>query len=305
MIQQIYSIVCRKLFDVEDAAPGWRIADVGVGPGHDPIVMLCLGDRFRSSNWQMAMLHDGRSYLSSMAEDGEGFRTLRPFIHGTWLYYRSRGLGRRPDVNVVAEDGREVRDFPFDAQVNDFAVTTEGDVWSWYPDFVVYSGRHLSRSGLCCLDADGATLYHHNDAVMDANVSSHPKTRTYFIGDCYAANLVSDREIWAHWHPKFPLARIIDYRLDEFWTGFSFRGAHGFAVDTGRALFTGGYHETHLYFVDLPTMDTVRLQPIDENQQPVLYGCHYSKGQADTLYLVNEQTIHVVTVAAAVAVVAW
>ncbi len=40
MNQRATSIVCRKIFDVDEAAPGWKIADVGVGPAHDPVVSI-------------------------------------------------------------------------------------------------------------------------------------------------------------------------------------------------------------------------------------------------------------------------
>ena len=48
-------------------------------------------------------------------------------------------------------------------------------------------------------------------------------------------------------------------------------------------------------------MEIIQLQPIDRHGTPIDYVGWRSAGQADMLYLVNEQTIHAVTVAEAIA----
>ena len=94
MSQSPEPIICRKLFDVEEFAPRWSITDVGAAPGHEPSVMLCFDDRYRSSSWQTTTLQEGRTCVSRTRRMTGGTHRLWPFNLDTWLYFRIPGRDR-------------------------------------------------------------------------------------------------------------------------------------------------------------------------------------------------------------------
>ena len=300
-------IVCRKLFDLEGFAPGWKIADLGVGPGHDPIVSMWRLQKILGSGWQwqVGLLDEKGSWFREVSlpdpigvpgREGKHW-DIRPFLNNTWLYLEYES--DHSVIRIFDDNWHQIRTFQI-GSLPDIAVTSAGHIWARYNDQGIYSGQDIAASGLCCLNISGEPIYLHDKAVEATYAPHDPIYETLLIDDCYAINLVSDNEVWAYFYTDFPLVSIVDHRIDHVWTSVPVKGAHAFAVGDEHALFSGGYDEKHLNLVDLPTMANVQLQPVDQRREPVEYKHWLSVGQANTLYLVNERTIHAVTVTEAI-----
>ena len=224
---------------------------------------------------------------------------LRPFVGNTWLYlfYESG----HSFVRVLDEDGHQLRAFSIGGLPN-IGVTDTGEIWARYNDEGVFSGDEYASSGLCCFDQSGSTIYRHNQMIEARYSPDEPEYKTLFISDCYAMNLVSAEEIWTYFSTEFPLVRIVNRQIVAVWDDLPVKGSNGFAIGSGHALFGGSYHDRLLHLVDLASMRAVQLKPLDGDGAQIEYSYWASVGQADTLYLVNEQAIHAVTVSGAIAV---
>ena len=301
-------IVCRKLFDVEEFAPGWTIADVGVGPAHDPVISMWSLPRKVGSGWRWraGLLGNAGSGLREVRlpdpineSIGVGKRwDVRPDVGKAWIFMQHGS--EQSTVRILDEEGCQIRSLSIGGLPH-IQVTDKGEIWARYNDEGVFSGDDHASSGLCCFDQSGSTIYRHNQMIEARYSPDEPEYKTLFISDCYAMNLVSGEEIWTYFSTEFPLVRIVNHQIVAVWDDLPVKGSNGFAIGSGHALFGGSYHDRLLHLVDLASMRAVQLKPLDRDGAQIEYSYWASVGQADTLYLVNEQAIHAVTVSEAIA----
>ena len=91
-----------------------------------------------------------------------------------------------------------------------------------------------------CWSERGEKLYEFSPAGLGAGLDS--------IVDCYALNVVSDREAWVCYYTDFPLVKITDHEISGVWEQ-PVGATHAFAVWRDWVLFQGGYDDAHRFFL--------------------------------------------------------
>lgn len=157
---------------------------------------------------------------------------------------RSRYLGDNGfDLNgrVFNNEGALKRSFLLGDGIQDVQTTADGRIWTSYFDEGVFGNfgweHPVGSSGLIQWDKFGNQLYHYSpNHSLDA------------MADCYALNVVSNRETWCYYYTEFPLVRLYDEQIVESWNG-AVPGSDGFALWQNHVLFRGGYRDHDQYFL--------------------------------------------------------
>ncbi|TXI45554.1 MAG: hypothetical protein E6Q50_16015 [Lysobacter sp.] len=162
----------------------------------------------------------------------------------------------------------------------------DGRIWTGYFDEGVIGNlgwtSPLGASGLVGWDDDGAIRYRYS-----------PPAGTDAILDCYAIN-VADDAVWCYYYTDFPLVRIEHGRETGVWRP-EVRGAHGFAVGAGYALFGGGYGDYDrirlIALKDDGRCETLADFALEDERGRRLPG-HHCVGRGQSLYFRNDEAIH-------------
>lgn len=162
----------------------------------------------------------------------------------------------------------------------------DGTIWAGYFDEGVIGNRGwrtpLGASGLVGWDGDGAIRYRYS-----------PPAGTDAILDCHAIN-VADDATWCYYYTDFPLVRIEHGRETGVWRP-EVRGAHGFAVGSGYALFGGGYGDYDrirlIALQDDGRCETLADFTLEDERGRRLPG-HHCVGRGQSLYFRNDEAIH-------------
>lgn len=148
------------------------------------------------------------------------------------------------NARVFSHDGTFLRQFLLGDGIQHVQTTRSGSIWTSYFDEGVLGtygwNTSIGESGLIEWDRQGNKKY-----------TYQPSRGLDHIIDCYALNVVSEHEAWLYYYTEFPLVRLIDGRLDNFWQP-PIRGAHHFAIWSDYVLFSGGYGDDqfHLFRFD-------------------------------------------------------
>lgn len=170
-----------------------------------------------------------------------GMRRARaaPLPGGVWLLVDA-WPDAGPNARVLDRSGTVTREFRVGDCFNDIQVTRDGSLWVSYCDEGVY-GDDLGQAGLLRFDLTG------NITFRFADLPDLP-----FIDDCYALNVVSDRETWVCYYSDFPVVQIVDGKLGRVWKNMAPGGPSTFAVGKQSALFGPGYKpDDQLTLIDL------------------------------------------------------
>ncbi|MBP6749356.1 MAG: hypothetical protein KA144_06930 [Xanthomonadaceae bacterium] len=162
----------------------------------------------------------------------------------------------------------------------------DGTIWTGYFDEGVFGNlgwtEPLGASGLVAWGDDGAIRYRYS-----------PPASTDAIVDCYAIN-VADDATWCYYYTDFPLVRIEHGRETGVWRP-EVRGAHGFAVGAGYALFGGGYGDYDrirlIALKDDGRCETLADFALEDERGRRLPG-HHCVGRGQSLYFRNDEAIH-------------
>jgi hypothetical protein len=152
------------------------------------------------------------------------------------------------NAQVFGRDGALRRSFCLGDGIASVQTTSDGCIWTSYYDEGVFGNngwvmpldseelvRPLGHSGLVCWDANGKPLYEYSTPEeLDG------------ICDCYALNVSSNNETWCYYYTDFPLVRLLDYNIVNWWD-CPIRGANRFAVNGNIVLMDGGYDKRDQY----------------------------------------------------------
>jgi hypothetical protein len=299
------TVVARQLFEIAGVVGDRHLINVTVEPHLDPVVLSLEQPpdyRIESPGWasfpKRRADRPNRFRIHHRAEDrwraldlsktDENYHAIQPLGGDRWLLVRGRAEGDDdPNAHVYDAAGRQVRSFHAGDGIQDVQATGGGKIWVSYFDEGVFVNTQLGSSGLVCLDDRGRCLFRFTDLV-GGGISG--------ICDCYALNVVSDREVWLCYYTDFPLVRLVDGKVAGAWPGIPVRGSSGFAVEGDGALFAGGYRDkASLYLVRPGQERALKIDPRDINGQNLKRFAAFGRGHR--LFLQTEGALYVVDVA--------
>jgi hypothetical protein len=181
------------------------------------------------STWRLTPAGD----WSFRAIPSEGLRHPRttPLPDEGWLVVGGTSRGG-PNARLLDASGTVTTEFRVGDAIEEIQATERGSVWVSYFDEGVF-GDDLGQAGLLCFDlAENVTF------SFDSLSDSVPP-----IDDCYALNVVSDREQWTCYYSEFPVVQIVDGELLGVWPEVAPPGVGAFAISSPLLLFDPGYEE--------------------------------------------------------------
>ncbi|MEW4369369.1 hypothetical protein [Paenibacillus kandeliae] len=186
-------------------------------------------------------------------------------------------------------NGQLVREFLLGDGIQQVQVTKSGTIWTSYFDEGIF-GNHgwkhpVGANGLIAWDAHGEKLYS-NDKVD--------------IVDCYALNVINDKEIWFYYYTDFMLGRISGSlsqpHIDMVQPNVS--GSYGFCTDGYHFLFDGGYDKHGSLILKKTNKPNIlskgqSIQLMDETGHTLQMICSDFRG--DSLVIYNDNRLYMVT----------
>ncbi|EMS72061.1 hypothetical protein [Ruminiclostridium cellobioparum] len=153
---------------------------------------------------------------------------------------RSKYYGQnRYDLNgkIFDTSGVLINEFLLGDGIQDLKVTEKNIIWTSYFDEGVFGNygwdNPVGACGLRAWNQEGKPEYSYNNSGDN------------FICDCYALNVVNDKEVWFYYYDEFLLGRSIGGHIDYYNPNLS--GADGFLVYDKYVLFRGGYNNRDEY----------------------------------------------------------
>ncbi len=292
------TIEARRLFGFTEVVGDRYLVAATVGPELDPVLLTLEQEpSYRAGAWGWAVrpnrlrihhrVDDGAWTALDLPETEENYHAVQPLGDGGWLLVRLRAEDDRDEnAHVYDSAGRHLRSFHAGDGIRDVQATRGGDIWVSYFDEGVFSGMGLGGSGLVRLDVRGGCTLR-----FPGFYGGVPPD----IVDCYALNVVSDREAWLYYYTDFPLVRLVDGRVDGVWPDAPVKGSPAFAVGADVVLFAGGYDcPDSLILARLGHECGLELIATDEAGRP-LEGFS-AIGRRDRLFLWTEEALLVVEV---------
>lgn len=299
------TIKVRRLFGISEVVGDRHLIALTVGPHLNPVALSLEQPpdyRIERPGWasfpkrradrpnRFRIHHrtgDGWQALD-LPETDENYHAVQPIGSDEWLLVRGRAQGDDDrNAHVYDAAGRHVRSFHAGDGIQDVQATEDGRIWVSFFDEGVFGNTKLGGAGLVCLDARGRCLFRFTD-VLGGGVPD--------ICDCYALNVVSDREVWLCYYTDFPLVRLVDGQVADFWPGLPVSGSSGFAVEGDMALFAGGYEDREfLFLVRLGEKRVLKVRPTDEQGRPLTKFTAFGRG--GRLLLQTDEALRSVDVA--------
>jgi hypothetical protein len=153
------------------------------------------------------------------------YHFVQPLPEAEFLLVCARVRGETKNARVFDSNGTLKRDFTLGDGIQHLQTTADGQIWVGYFDEGVFGDTPISQNGINCFDKFGNLVYAHTDES---------------IADCYALNVISNKEVWSCYYTDFPLVQIENYRVKNTWQS-PVRGSQGFIVWKNFVLFRGGY----------------------------------------------------------------
>ena len=175
------------------------------------------------------------------------------------------GINSQENARVFTFDGTLQRSFCLGDAIETIRTMSTGEIWTSYFDEAF--GRSFGETditGLHRWNKFGVEIYRYR-----------PIFGLKGIFDCYAMNASSDNSIWIYYYTDFPLVKIIDDRIADYWYP-PIKGSHSFAVHNNHVVFIGSYDDDlfHHYKL-LPDHQVEHIQTFDIEQS----GRHTSRGK--------------------------
>lgn len=208
----------------------------------------------------------------------------RAAYHGREQYDRN--------ARVWSREGVEIRDFLLGDGIQNVQVSRKGTIWVSYFDEGVYGNYGWSdpvgASGLIAWDSKGNIRYKNTAALID---------------DCYALNVVNEKEIWFYYYSDFQLGHITNgVHTESSQVAFihpGVSGSSGFCTDGEHFLFEAGYdkHGTSFQFKTLDTPGQLSAGKVIEFVNEEHGSLQYVRQDCrkDRLLLCTEQALYAVT----------
>ncbi len=245
----------------------FRIRNMSLGPYGEICVLAINRDPVRSE--QTSLGGGKKDYIYKVIRKSEkSLQSTRLRIrHGHLHFYQPLAsdyallvCGRSQlynsgqyDLNAKVFDnrGQLIREFLLGDGIQDIKVTQNSFIWTSYFDEGIFGNcgwnNPVGADGLILWDQYGSRQY-----VYD-------QPAEHLIDDCYAMNVVSDKEMWFYFYAKFKLAHFFHGQIE--YTPVPVYGADGFVVYRDYFLFRGGYEDQNQYML-LEKQANEHIQPI-------------------------------------------
>lgn len=133
------------------------------------------------------------------------------------------------NASVFSLDGQYLRSFTIGDGIADMQTTSIGEIWtSYFDEGVSWSD---TSTGLLRWDAIGTPLYNYT-----------PIEELGDIFDCYAMNVDSDDVAWFHYYHQFPIVKIKDNMIVDYWLTPT-SSHHHLCVWNNHVLLNGGMRD--------------------------------------------------------------
>ena len=291
--------------------------NVSVGPNDDPLVLMWqrpeslpmhpeeaedpgITVRFRryAGPNRFRLVHnraDGQAIVD-LPETSQNYHFAQPLPMTNYLCVAMRANDDQLNAGVHEADGALSRSFHVGDGVEDVQTTSSGAIWVSYFDEGIFGGprgRTIGRDGANCFDQEGRVEFGFNPLARRIGLDT--------IANCDAMNVVSDDETWLWYYVEFPLVRVRDGWIDDYWPDIVDKalisGSHAFALVGERVLFRGGYRDRdRLYLVSLDGPRSQEFIPIDADGEPI--GDFRAFGRGSCLYLWTARDLFVIDVTA-------
>ena len=177
--------------------------------------------------------------------------------------------------------------------IEDVQVAPNKQIWVSYFDEGVFGGTPMESNGLVCFGAEGELIFEFRKDCPALPAACEG------MADCYALNVVSNRDTWLFYYTEFPLVHLRDLRFKEFFAPpREMVGSHAFAVCDTRRLFVGGYQfRGRLFWRDEANKSQVEIEVEDENGAAVNLARARTKvhGRGADLFLIDEAKVRVLS----------
>jgi hypothetical protein len=200
---------------------GGHVAGFGGGPDEKLYVLICMGEkdggwfkRRSTCDWRvLSIAASGDSHEYRVPNQKDNFNLVQPLPNGFFLATRRCEFSEqnlRLNGKVFDFDGMLVRSILLGDGIEDLQVDESGQIWVSYFDEGIFGNlgwkRPLGSSGLRQFDDRGYSNFEFKPlAGLDA------------IDDCYALNVTSSNETWCYYYSQFPIVRILERRIVQYW----------------------------------------------------------------------------------------
>lgn len=170
--------------------------------------------------------------------------------------------------------------------IQDVQTSKDGTIWTSYFDEGVFGNygweEPIGTSGLRAWNEKGETCFEYS-----------PSENLDHIVDCYAINVSSDSTTWAYYYTDFPLVKIENKVIVDYWM-MPVSGSSHFAIFKNFALLTGGYGaSSSLSLIQLfpdhkaKTLLTLKISNID---RPSAITC-----RGKSIFILEKSSVYLIT----------
>jgi hypothetical protein len=236
-------IQARVWCDLKAELNGSRVVGFGAGPDQRVYVLVCLGeadeswiDRRSPCDWRVLAVgaREWREY--QVPNQLSNFSLVQPMPDGLLLATSRCEYSEsscKPNGQIFSLDGVRHSVVMLGDGIQHLQTTQSGEIWAAYFDEGVFGNlgwrRPIGANGLLRFNTLGDRLF-----------EFQPTSGLETIADCYALNVVGNSETWCYYYTEFPLVRIVNDRIDQYWQ-CPIKGAGAFAVWRDSVLMQGGY----------------------------------------------------------------
>jgi hypothetical protein len=293
----VATVAAEKLIQWADVVGDWHVTAVSAGSNGDILIVasehrMPTRDDIRHGLWSGPRLTDARLYVVSSTKvltvdlpRIEGwYWTPQPFGSDRWIVQPSTREERRL---FVIEAGTIVGTIdPGDAP-NHVETTSDQQIWLGYSDESIFGGSELAAQGVVRLDPDGRPQFRLIDHFRQLGDETG-------ITDCYALNVVSDREVWVNFlNGGWELLRIVDDDIVGRWKNIPIWTATGLAIGDGCVVLAKSSIDASVLYSGRPdTQEFRRWQPVDANRGAIRFIDEFGRGSR--LYLSTSDALYVV-----------
>jgi hypothetical protein len=198
------------------------------------------------------------------------YHFVQPLPDNELLLVCARSHYRGPkdyDLNgkVFAQNGTLKREFLLGDGIQDIQTTADGKIWASYFDEGIFGNFGWEYPASPPIGASGLVMW---DKFGKKQYEFSPPDELDSMCDCYALNVVSDKETWCYYYTEFPLVCIREGQVHSFWNNpinefkdWIIGGSSNFVIWENFVLFRGGYRQSDKYqLVELLDKGRMRLQ---------------------------------------------
>lgn len=247
----------------------------------------------RGQLYEIYLSIDDTLCLLTTVKDSLNFHDLQLLSNNELLlvcarsHYRPRNQSEK-NGKIYSSEGHLRKEVLLGDGIQNVQSDDNGIIWTSYFDEGIFGNygwtNPIGQSGLIVWNRDGEKLYEYQ-----------PKSPLDSMCDCYALNVTSNKEAWCYYYTDFPLIKIKDWKIDNYWH-VPVKGSSAFAVYRNFTLFNGGYNEDPALLHLFELQDDFEMKEICRIQIDNLENIDRIIGRRDKLYFLSDKKVFSVSV---------